>query len=77
MSDLQEIVKTKLSARKENGWRELVATFGADAVKLAFLGITGNATAKGFGPDLSCHIANDVLFNDVNTVDIDILMRLK
>jgi hypothetical protein len=77
MSELKRAIRTKLSTRKEFGWRDMCFEKGSNNVKTAFLSQIGDSLANGKDPAKAIEVATEMIFNGVDILDVDILMRLK
>jgi hypothetical protein len=75
MSSLKEIIQAKLSTRKESGWRELCAE--NYSVKSDFISLVCDSVSSGKDPKKARSVVDSLLFEGVNVVDVDVLMRLK
>jgi len=77
MLELKRLLKVRFASRKESGWKEMCFEKGPSNVRKAFFEQIGDVISAGKNPEKARKVANDMLFNGVDVLDIDILMRLK
>ena len=75
MSSLKEAIQTKLSTRKESGWRDLCAE--NYQIKTVFIDLVCESVSKGKDPKKARRAADSLIFDGINVIYVDVLMRLK
>lgn len=74
MQNLKAEIQSKLTNRKETGWRELCAN---PNVREEFVTLVVDSIQNGKNPKKVRSVLDLVLFDGINILDVDVLMRLK
>lgn len=77
VSAIKKSISDKLLSRKSSGWRDMCFASGTGQTRLAFIGLTCDALAAGREQVKARAVTLDMLFNGVDILDVDVLMRLK
>jgi hypothetical protein len=76
MPELKRAIRSKLASRKESGWRDMCFEKGSGNVRTALISQIGDSLANGKEPTKAIQVASDMLFNGVDVLDVDVMMRL-
>ena len=74
--DLKSEVKSRLSNKKDNGWKEFVRLNGSVQVQTALSELVSLSLKEGKSP-ISKNVLQSILFDGANILEADVLFRLK